>query len=79
MNWIECERYAVSSLLVNVCEEFKNNDHTLIPYLAQKFNIGETTIRNYIKKGTKLGLCHYVPQIGGYNGTKNRTTTTEVV
>ena len=79
VNWIECERYAVSSLLVNVCEEFKNNDHTLIPYLAQKFNIGETTIRDYIKKGTKLGLCHYVPQIGGYNGTKNRTTTTEVV
>ena len=58
IDWIEAESYGSTSLVREVCDYW--NSHTTTPTEMQEvFSIKRNTIRNYLKRGAKLGLCSY--------------------
>ena len=76
IDWLACERYALKNIVKEVCEYQTNNSQLLINEIAKKFDLNTETIRNYLKKGNKLGWCNYIvkskpnnPQVllGTYN------------
>lgn len=57
INWNECEKYTLTNLLKSSCDiwlEFHN-----IKKIIEKLKLGENTIRRYLKRGAKYGLCDY--------------------
>lgn len=58
IDWIKCLKYAYNSLVKEVCklwrEGIKNINEISIIY-----KLSTVTIRNYLKKGSKLGWCKY--------------------
>jgi Zn finger protein HypA/HybF involved in hydrogenase expression len=57
INWVKINEESQKSVLFNVCD-FYNKSYP-INYLIEHFNLSSTTIRTYLKMGTKLGLCNY--------------------
>lgn len=56
-----------SSFIKQVCEKYKNDKAGVIKELSNEFNLSEATITKYLKIGSKIGWCDYVP------GTLNTT------
>lgn len=60
IDWDECGRYAMTNLKKEVCEYWKNKKpYETIKDLSVFFNIGKTSILNYLHQGTKLCWCEY--------------------
>lgn len=60
VDWDECNMFAMSNMLKKVCNYWNNRgecDRTTD--LAKIFGVSSSTIRSYLKKGTKLGFCVY--------------------
>lgn len=55
VNWEICEKYALGSLLVKVCNEFSNEKD--IPTISKEYKISEKTVKNYLQRGYNIGLC----------------------
>lgn len=62
INWVECEQFAKTSLIVKVCKYW--NKTKCIKYTCEKFNLTKGTIQRYLKIGTRLSLCDYDPSKG---------------
>ena len=58
IDWEYCERNALSSLVKSSCDLWNSGIHSCVE-IGKILNIGKTTVRNYLLKGTKLGLCEY--------------------
>lgn len=52
------------SLVIQVCKDYENNKIS-IPILCKKYYLSETTIRRYLKIGTKIKICSYIPNRDG--------------
>ena len=82
LGWCDykCKKENINNKMKEVCEYWNNKkDSESMNDLFQKLGINRNTIRNYLKKGTKLGWCEYNPKeeikkagskFGGYNAKK---------
>lgn len=60
VNWNECEEFAVTSLLKMVCDYWNiKNEYETTSNLAEVFKLDRSTIRDYLKRGSGIGLCSY--------------------
>lgn len=60
IDWIKCEEFALSNKVKEVCDYWNNKEEwETTTDLANKFDLNISTIRRYLKKGTKLGWCDY--------------------
>ena len=57
IDWIKCGEYALKNKVKEVCEYYHLGISTAD--LAKEFNMGRTSIINYLKSGAKLGWCTY--------------------
>ena len=67
INWIQCEEYALKNIVKEVCDYWHehyeiNKENINFEDLAKVFKLSSVTIRNYVKKGTKLNWCNYNKQ-----------------
>lgn len=61
-DWDLCVQKSLRSLTKDVCEYYNANKNKLsLEELGIPFKISRDTVRNYLKIGTKLGLCDYKP------------------
>ena len=61
VDWMICEKNALSSLVVKACEIY-NNESKNVDYIAEKLKLSNVTIRSYLKRGSAIGLCDYCPK-----------------
>ena len=61
VDWRECEKSALSSLVVKACEIY-NNESKNVDYIAEKLKLSNVTIRSYLKRGAVIELCDYCPK-----------------
>lgn len=63
INWSKCEEFALSNLTKDICDCWNNKEEWETANTIAKNNKwgikDGTTIRNYLKKGSKLGWCDY--------------------
>ncbi len=59
INWNKCEEYALKNKAKEVCDYYKKHKGIFIIDLAKEFSVDRHTVRNYLKKGAKLGWCEY--------------------
>ncbi|MDC4245549.1 hypothetical protein [Clostridium perfringens] len=65
INWNKCAEFANKNIVKEVCEYWNDRkDSETTGNLANVFNLSTMTIRNYLKKGTKLGWCDYDANFG---------------
>jgi hypothetical protein len=62
VNWSACEEYALKNLVKESCILYKNG--ASLNDIASELNICLETVRQYVKNGTILGWCNYVPYKG---------------
>lgn len=60
IDWDECANVTLSSNLIIACDMY--NDGINIDAIAANLNMHTSSIRSYLKRGTKLGLCSYDPE-----------------
>lgn len=60
INWLQCEEYALRNIVKDVCEVWNNkNEFETVTDISNKFDLNKATIREYLKKGTRLSWCNY--------------------
>lgn len=59
INWSEVEKFALSNLVKQACDYKKDNLNLTCKEIAKMMKSSPSTIRIYLKKGHKLGWCHY--------------------
>ena len=67
IDWIQCEEYALKNIVKEVCDYWHkhyeiNRENINFNDLEKVFKLSSTTLRNYVKKGTKLNWCNYDKQ-----------------
>ena len=65
VDWLKIARKCEDSLVYEVCKYWNNCDEfdRSTAKLSEKFNLDDTTIRTYLKKGNDLNWCSYDTQI----------------
>ncbi|MBI6006005.1 hypothetical protein H8J86_08555 [Clostridium perfringens] len=65
IDWNRCAEFANKNIVKEVCNYWNNKkeDETTVD-LGRIFKLSTTTIRKYLKKGTKLGWCNYTANFG---------------
>lgn len=71
INWNKCAEFAVNNLVKEVCNMW--NSLKTISDIADFFKMNRSCVRNYLKKGQKLGWCDYDPK------TNNRDSKSKKV
>lgn len=59
INWTQCEEYALKNKVREVCSYYKEHPGVFVSDLAKEFSMGSSTIKEYLKRGTKIGWCEY--------------------
>lgn len=59
INWNTIEAISEKSLVKEICDYYNNNKVT-INDVNKEFGINKTSIRQYLRKGTKLGWCNFI-------------------
>lgn len=57
INWVKCGKSAMSSRMLETCKLWNNGKS--ISEICEYFKMHTTTIREYLKKGAKAGICSY--------------------
>lgn len=73
IDWLQCEKYAVSNRVKEVCGFYEINKEEMMMYeIVDYFKISKETLLTYLKKGNVLGWCNYDPCNSRYvkNGKK---------
>lgn len=60
INWLKCHEFACKSMVKEVCDLW-NDGVTSIKALSSMLDINRHTIRDYLKKGSQIGMCDYKP------------------
>ena len=58
IDWLECHKYACSSLVKKACELWADGIHST-KEIGEMMKLSSTTIIKYLKQGTKLNWCNY--------------------
>lgn len=58
IDWKECDRFALKSLMVDVCNCYKNTNMS-VHQLSIKFDLSDMTVLRYLKNGNSIGLCRF--------------------
>lgn len=61
IDWTVVEKESENSLFYEVIKKYKK-DSTNLDVIAEEVGMGIQTVRNYLKKGAKMGLCDYNPR-----------------
>lgn len=61
VDWIKCEEYAVNSILIKVCELWK--EHCSVSQICEMIKCNRSTVWRYVNRGKELNLCDYDPTI----------------
>lgn len=61
IDWIKCEKFALSNLVKEACNIKKNNPNISTELIGNILNLNKNTIRRYLKKGSELNWCSYNP------------------
>lgn len=61
IDWQDCDLKACKSMVKTLSELWQNKT-TNVYELGMLLNICDSTVRNYLKKGTELGWCNYNPK-----------------
>lgn len=61
IDYKECERKAQKSLVIEICNYY-NNTKKSIKEIAKDYDLGVGTVSKYLNKGSKLGICSYIPK-----------------
>lgn len=59
IEWVECEEFALSNRVKEVCEYYKKNKKIKIKDISNIFKLSNTTITKYLKLGNKHNWCDY--------------------
>lgn len=59
INWIECEKLALSNKTKIICKIKKDNPNISIENIAKKMHMCIASIKYHLKYGSKLGWCKY--------------------
>lgn len=59
VDWDKCNKAGLSNKVIEVVEYYNQYKYMSISQIANMFNYAESTIRNYLTIGNKLGLCDY--------------------
>lgn len=57
VNFLKCDEFGSINLIKEICLQW--NDINNLQYFIDTYKLSDVTIRRYLKKGTKLGWCHY--------------------
>lgn len=60
IDWNKCNEIATKNIVKDVCEYFNKTNLSVLE-IAKNLKFGRNTIRRYLKRGTELGWCNYVP------------------
>lgn len=60
IDWDECEKFALNSLVKETCNLW-NGGIKSIKEISKIMNLSQQTVRKYLKKGTKIKLCNFIP------------------
>ena len=58
IDWKKCDEAAQSNIVKLICDTYMNEDDNL-DNLARSFHISKVTVREYLKRGTKIDWCNY--------------------
>lgn len=58
IDWQRCHKYACNSLVKQACDLWNTYQYSTIK-IGLMLHLSDTTIRHYLRQGTKLGLCIY--------------------
>ena len=58
VDWQLCDKHANINLIKEVCDSWMSGIKSF-EQLSNKFHLGDSTIRDYINRGVKLGWCDY--------------------
>ena len=61
INWDECNRFATSSYVFEVCELWNRGEHT-VKNISNRMKMCEKTIYNYLRRGFELGVLQNPPK-----------------
>jgi len=59
IDWTKCEEFALSNRVKEACKLKNNNLEMTTTEIGLILNISSDSVRNYLKKGNKLGWCYY--------------------
>ena len=62
----ECNRKSIGSLIMDTIDLWNKGYGTR--KIREELNIGETTVREYLRQGVESGLCDYTPEEGKRRG-----------
>ncbi|SOK59036.1 Phage protein [Yersinia phage fHe-Yen9-03] len=62
VDWSNIGIESETKTMIEVCKYKKENPNTFISEISKKYGIGITTTSRYLKRGTEMGLCSYIPQ-----------------
>lgn len=62
IDWDICEINAEKNILIEVCKLYDKSPTKDIKTIAFEFRLNRNTIVQYLKAGSKIGLCDYTPE-----------------
>lgn len=62
INWNDVELNAEKSILHKIIDIYNHSPNKLPNDIASEVHVSSSTVRQYLKKGSKLGLCNYSPE-----------------
>lgn len=67
IDWLMCEEYSLKNVIKEVCDYWYihnevNNEELTVDDISKLFNLGKATVYKYLRQGTKLKWCNYIPK-----------------
>lgn len=62
INYNKCEEMALKSMVKKVCDYYRDNENPKMSHMIKVFGLDRTTITKYLKQGTVLKWCCYIPR-----------------
>lgn len=57
--WIECEKFATSNLVKEICKFKNDNPDLTLHEIAEEYKIAYKSVLKYVKQGVRLNWCKY--------------------
>jgi len=71
VNWNNIDKISQNSIMIKVCNYKKLNQNMSTTEIGKIFHLNRTTIREYLKRGSILNLCHYNSEEAKQDNYKN--------
>lgn len=85
IDWLECQEFACNTLVKITCDLWESGVQNTTE-ISKLIKLSRSTVRNYLKKGAKIGWCKYDPEeakkengiILGKNSKGNKKTIVQL-